>query len=335
MNDAIETVTALEACIGKVAGPRDLKVIDHLDEGALRWIAASPLGFAAFGDGDGIDLTLAGGEPGFAHVREPSRLRLPMATLDEPHLARKQCGVAALFLTSNIGESLRVNGRVIALDGGDIEIAVEECYVHCAKALLRANFWGASPRLEALDDAPALLAASRFMALATMDRRGCADVSPKGDPQSALIRLHDGCAWFADRPGNRRADSFRNMLVQPRIAIAALVPGSARVVMLSGTARITADAAIRNGFAIAGKTPQLATCVEQPILAVRDSAALARARLWPAAPRAEGIDPAAMFAAHVKLSKARGLGAALARRALSVPGLMERSLRHDYRSNLY
>ncbi|MBS0181958.1 MAG: hypothetical protein JSS39_06115 [Nitrospira sp.] len=48
--DAIETVSALEACIGKVPRPIDLKVIDHLDKEALRWIAASPMLFVAFGD---------------------------------------------------------------------------------------------------------------------------------------------------------------------------------------------------------------------------------------------------------------------------------------------
>ena len=52
-----------------------------------------------------------------------------------------------------------------------------------------------------------------------------------------MIRVAGGVAWFADRPGNRRADSFRNILKQPRIAIAALVPGFTQVALLSGEAR--------------------------------------------------------------------------------------------------
>ncbi len=335
MSDTIESVSALEACIGKVPWPIDLKVIDHLDEGALRWIAASPLLFAAFDHDNHIGGTLAGGPPGFAHPIDASRLRLPVVALDEPNLARVGCGVGALFVAPNIGETLRVNGRVVAVGSGEIEIAVEECYMHCAKALLRSNFWAASPRSEAPDDASDFLTASRFMVLATVDRQGRADVSPKGDPQGALIRLQDGRVWFADRPGNRRTDSFRNILVQPRIAAAILIPGCTHVAMLSGIARLTTDAAMRADFSVSGKTPLLVTCIEQPTQVIFESHALAQSRLWPAAPPTEGLNPAEMFAAHVKLSKARGLQAKLMRVAVAVPGLMKKGLQRDYRSNLY
>jgi predicted pyridoxine 5'-phosphate oxidase superfamily flavin-nucleotide-binding protein len=334
-NEAISDVVALEGCIGKPPGPINLKVIDHLDEGARRWIAASKLFFAAFGDADEIGITLGGGEPGFVSVTSPTRLTLPAALLDEPHLAIAGRGFGALFLVSGIGETLRVNGRVAAADAAAIEIAVEECYVHCAKALIRSDFWGAAPRDDVPDDAADFLAASRFLALATIDSQGRADVSPKGDPQGALIRLRDGIACYADRPGNRRADSFRNILAQPRMAAASLILGTTRVAILSGTARLTTDDAIRTSFAVDGKTPRLATCIEEPQLVVRDSAALGRARLWPAPPPVDGINPAAMFAAHVRLNRTAGLQAKLVRAAVSVPGFMERGLRHDYKTNLY
>lgn len=153
---------------------------------------------------------------------------------------------------SNIAETLRVNGRVVAVRSGEIEIAVEECYMHCSKALLRSNFWTASPPSDAPDDALDFLTASRFMALATVDGRGRADVSPKADLEGALIRLQDGRVQFADRSGNRRADSFRNILIQPRIAAA----------MLSGTTRLTTDTAMRADFAVSGKAPLLLTWIE-------------------------------------------------------------------------
>ncbi|SLM46202.1 conserved protein of unknown function [Nitrospira japonica] len=335
MSDSIENVAELEACIGKVPGPIDLKVIDHLDDGARRWIAASPLLFAAFGDGRNVGMTLGGGEQGFVQVLDASRLRLPAAALDELQLAREGLGFGALFLTPSIGETLRVGGRVAAVKGGEVEIHVDECYVHCAKALIRSKFWEAPAHHQMPDDAPDFVAASRFMALATVDAKGHADVSPKGDPQDMLIRLRQGCAWIADRPGNRRADSFRNMLTQPHVAAALLIPGCTKVALLSGRARITTDAAVRTDLSVAGKMPILLTCIEQPALSIRESAALTRAGLWPAKPRAEGIDSAAMFVAHIKHSKARGLQAKLARAAVSVPGIMEKGLQRDYRKNLY
>ena len=69
-------------------------------------------------------------------------------------------------------------------------------------------------------------------------------------------------------------------------------------------------------------------------LTVRKSAALRRGP-WPATSSSEGLDAAAMLKAHVKLNRTGGLQAKLVRAAVSVPGLMERSLRRDYRKNLY
>lgn len=331
----INDVTALEACIGKTPGPVQLKVIDHLDEGAMHWIAASPLAFAGFGGGADVAITLAGGECGFVRAIDPQHLELPLHTLDEPAVAREGDGFGVLFLATGIGETLRVNGRVAAVSADSVTVAVEECYVHCAKSLIRSDFWSAAPVDNAPNDPTEFLAASRFLALATVDSQGRADVSPKGDPHSSLIRLTGDAAWFADRPGNRRADSFRNILTQPRIAIAVLIPGSTRVGILSGVARITTDEQARASFAVAGKTPLLATRIDELQLRLVDSGALARARPWPVTARAEGIDPAAMIVSHIKQSKGRGVQAALVRTALSVPGLMEKGLAHDYKHNLY
>src|SRR3546814_20758924 len=46
-----------------------------------------------------------------------------------------------------------------------------------------------------------------------------------------------------------------------------------------------------------------------------------RARLWPAAAGTHGIEPAKLFVEHIKLNKAGGFGAILARASLSVPGI--------------
>ncbi len=331
----IDTIAALEAVIGKTPGPVMLKVIDHLDDTARHWIASSPFVFAAFGDAGGIVMRCGGGPRGFAQVPEPTRLRLPLAALDEAMPASVGQGFGALFLSPGIGETLRVNGRVIGVDGEGIEIGVEECYVHCAKALIRSGFWSA----QAVGETPAasddFLLASRFMALASIDAQGRADVSPKGDPAGTMIRPQGEALWYADRPGNRRVDSFRNILMQPHIAATVLIPGSTRIALLRGRATITSDAAMRAQFTVDGRQPLLATQVQLDSLLLCESAALARAQLWPVGERDGQIDPAAMFVAHVKLSKTRGLQASLARAALSVPGLMEKGLRHDYKNKLY
>ncbi|WNG44369.1 pyridoxamine 5-phosphate oxidase [Archangium minus] len=338
MNGAITTVAELEARIGKTPAPVNLKVIDHLDEGALRWLAASPVMFAGFGEAPRIGVTLGGGSPGFAGG-DAHELRVPTALLDDPTLARPGMGFGSLFLLPGIGETLRVNGRVARVDEGVLRVTVEECYGHCAKALLRSEFWAASPGVATPRDAETFLAACRFMALATIDAQGRADLSPRGDPAGTMASLQDGRAWFADRPGNRRVDSFRNIVVQPHVAATLLIPGSTHVVQLSGSARLTTgEEAVRARFTVQGKTPTLVIGIDQPALELRESPTLVRARLWPLQTRTESVDPAKVFVAHLKLNSDKGLGARLAGALLSVPGvtgLLQKGLEKDYKDNLY
>src|SRR3546814_6062550 len=152
-----------------------------------------------------------------------------------------------------------------------------EGYGHCAKALIRSDLVAAEPIVAVPEDAAAFVAASRFLALATVGANGAADLSPKGDPAGLLARLDGDSLWFADRPGNRRVDSFRNIIGQRRVALALLVPGSDQVAIVQGQAQITADEAARERFAVQGKTPLLAVRVDARAVELRHSPALARA----------------------------------------------------------
>lgn len=336
-NAAIDSIDALEGVVGKTPGAMHLKVIDHLDTGALRWMAAAPVMFAGFAGPSGIRVTIGGGRPGFASG-DARELRLPVDLLDESELARPGASFGSLFLIPGIGETLRVNGKVTSIDSDEIRIAVEECYGHCAKALIRSDLWATDPVVEVPGDAAAFIAASRFLALATVGANGSADLSPKGDPAGLLARFDGHSLWFADRPGNRRVDSFRNIIAQPFVALALLIPGSDRVAIVQGRATLTADEAARERFAVQGKTPLLALRVDANAVELRHSPALARARLWPIAVGAHGIEPAKLFVEHIKLNKAGGVGATLARASLSVPGvtgLLKKGLDKDYRENLY
>ena len=150
-----------------------------------------------------------------------------------------------------------------------------------------------------------------------------------------MLCFENGQVWFADRPGNRRADSFRNIITQPRVAAVILLPGSSQLAVLCGTARLTRDIAWRSRFAVQGKVPALAACVEDVVVELRDSAALERAGLWPVDAADTQLHPAKIFAAHVRLNKDKGLAARLAGAFVSIPGLMQAGLDKDYKSNLY
>ena len=57
------------------------------------------------------------------------------------------------------------------------------------------------------------LASSPFCVMATASADGRCDASPKGDPAGQLVHvIDDRTIAVAERPGNRRADGYRNIL---------------------------------------------------------------------------------------------------------------------------
>lgn len=338
MGREIATVADLEACVGEMPAPMQLKVIDHLDAGALKWIAASP--FAILGCGrapnigitSDIGITLGGGAPGFVQASRVE-MRLAVETIDAPELAVPGMGFGSLFLLPGIRETLRVNGHIAEMGNGEVVVKVKECYGHCGKALIRSGFWDAAPTDASADGLGDFAAASRFMALATVDTEGRADVSPKGDPAGRMAHVRNGELCFADRPGNRRVDSFRNILAQPHVAALLAIPGSTTVMRLSGKARLTTDEAARSAFVVQDKTPKLVTAVRDLSVELYESPALVRARLWPVLAPTTGIEPSKLFVDHVKLNK--GLAAKVLGSVMSVPGLAQKSLERDYKKRLY
>jgi predicted pyridoxine 5'-phosphate oxidase superfamily flavin-nucleotide-binding protein len=338
--DMIDSVAKLEAVTGRTPPAMHLKVIDHLDEGALRWLAQSPLMFVSLGDGPEVKTlsviaTIGGGAPGFASG-DTRRLSIPLASLDNANTARTGASFGSLFLIPGIREALRINGRVEAVDADHVHVVVEECYGHCAKAIIRSDLWAAQP-CDAPGDLATFVAASRFMALATVGAGGQADASPKGDPAGCMAMLDGDRLWFADRPGNRRVDSFRNIVDQAHTGIVLLVPGATHALTARGPARLTTDMAIRERFVTHGKTPLLGIELSIAAISLDISPALERASPWPVR-QTNDIDPAKLFMDHIRLNKSGGVGAMLARASLSVPGmtgLLKKGLEKDYKDNLY
>ena len=82
------------------------------------------------------------------------------------------------------------------------------------------------------------LAASPFCLIATADARGTCDVSPKGDPPGFTIVLDDTTIAIPERPGNRRADGFHNILANPHVGLVYLIPGRGDTLRINGRARL-------------------------------------------------------------------------------------------------
>jgi uncharacterized protein len=116
------------------------------------------------------------------------------------------------------------------------------------------------PRLAEMDRR--WLAASPFCVIATSDAAGRCDASPKGDPAGRLIHVvDDGTVAIAERPGNRRADGYLNILANPHVGILSIIPGRDDTLRISGRATLIDDAPFFDDLIVRGQRPILAIVV--------------------------------------------------------------------------
>jgi uncharacterized protein len=125
------------------------------------------------------------------------------------------------------------------------------------------------------------LKASPFCVLATSDADGNCDASPKGDPAGQLILvLDERTVAIAERPGNRRADGYLNILANPHVGIVSLIPGRNDTLRINGRARLVRDAPWFDDMTVRGQRPVLALLVEIDQVFSHCPKAFMRSRLW-------------------------------------------------------
>jgi hypothetical protein len=122
--------------------------------------------------------------------------------------------------------------------------------------------------------------ASPFYLLATAGAGGECDVTPRGDPPGSVLVACDRTLILPERPGNRRIDSLRNIVENPRVGLLFLVPGCDETLRINGTARITTHASLLERLAVQGKRPQLAIVVHTEQVYMHCARAFRRSRLW-------------------------------------------------------
>ncbi|MFI0353112.1 pyridoxamine 5'-phosphate oxidase family protein [Actinomadura sp. 9N407] len=130
------------------------------------------------------------------------------------------------------------------------------------------------------EHARTIIAHSPFVLLSTSDAEGACDVSPRGDPAGSVLVLDDHRLAIADRPGNHRIDSFRNLLRNPRIGLLFLVPGMNETLRVNGRATLVSDAPFFDDLTVQGKRPRLAALIEVEELYMHCSKAFVRSSLW-------------------------------------------------------
>ena len=166
----IDSLDALRALYPQASPRSRAKQFDRLDDTMRRFVAHAPLCVLASAGVAGAlpDASPRGGPAGFVQVPDERTLLIPDASgnnrLDtlENLLADPRIGI--LFLVPGVYEVLRVNGTArlrdepaftqrFASPGATrtppvvIEVAVHEAYLHCPKALMRAQAWAPAARV--------------------------------------------------------------------------------------------------------------------------------------------------------------------------------------------
>jgi PPOX class probable FMN-dependent enzyme len=125
------------------------------------------------------------------------------------------------------------------------------------------------------------LAASPFCVLATSSSAGTLDASPKGDPAGSLVHVIDDVTIaLAERPGNKRADGYKNVLDNPHVGLCFVIPGRGDTLRINGRARLVSDAPFLDDLVVKGHRPVLAVVVDIEEIFFHCSKAFLRSQLW-------------------------------------------------------
>ena len=125
----------------------------------------------------------------------------------------------------------------------------------------------------------AMIEAAPFAMLATAGPGGL-DASPRGDPPGFVQLLDDKTLLLPERRGNNRADSLRNILADPRVALLFLIPGVGETLRVNGRARISVAPDLLARFVVNGQPPKCVIVVDVEAVFFQCARAIQRSHLW-------------------------------------------------------
>jgi PPOX class probable FMN-dependent enzyme len=135
-------------------------------------------------------------------------------------------------------------------------------------AAIRGKFY---PALE--ETASGFIRSAPLLLLATVDRDGRPDVSPKGDGPGFVAIEDARTLLIPERKGNKLIQGLQNILATGRVALIFLVPGTEETLRVHGRAELTADPAVLARLVERGQPALLA-------IRVHVEQAFKRSKLW-------------------------------------------------------
>jgi PPOX class probable FMN-dependent enzyme len=128
--------------------------------------------------------------------------------------------------------------------------------------------------------ARAFIERAPMLLLATAGSDGKTDVSPKGDAPGFVEVADAHTLLIPDRPGNKLAYGFRNILARPQVGMIFIVPGVTETLRVNGRAELTRDPMLLERLAARGKPAILVTRVHVQECFFHCGKAFVRSSLW-------------------------------------------------------
>ncbi|HTY28298.1 MAG TPA: pyridoxamine 5'-phosphate oxidase family protein, partial [Mycobacterium sp.] len=184
------------------------------------------------------------GSPGFLDARDRA-LSVTAKPLPGDPLWSVEAGqpVGLIAIEFATRRRLRVNGTLVRVGAGELEIEVDQAFGNCPKYIQQRSIGSAEPlssaasvhreRLRPQD--AALIAAADTFFLGTVHPDRGSDASHRGGTPG-FVRVEDSQLWWPDYPGNNMFNSLGNLAVDDAAALLFLDFTGGTALHLSGTA---------------------------------------------------------------------------------------------------
>ena len=149
----------------------------------------------------------------------------------------------------------------------------------------------------------AIIEKSPFIVMASATPDGYPDISPKGDPVGFVKVLDEKYLAIPDRPGNKRVDTFGNLLQNPHLAILFMIPGKGETLRVTGEVRVVRDRPLRESMAMDGRVPEFAIVMHVERVLIHCPKCVLRSKLWQPDQWPDSSDTAGIAAAMIAHAK--------------------------------
>lgn len=157
--------------------------------------------------------------------------------------------------------------------------------------------------------------------VSTADSEGNLEVSPKGDSPGFVEIFDSTTLLIPERPGNKLAFGFENILETGKIGLIFVVPGVIETLRIGGRARISRSPELLSRLSAQGKPALLCTIVSVEKCWFHCGKALIRSKLWK--PESWQLDARSNYSQQVSA-------------AINVDKqIVDKVIEDDYEKNLY